>query len=102
MTHDPPLSPEERHGCKSLWFKYRCRSCDHTDWVEDICAYAFPPEKPGGTCVAMCPECGEDFAKDESIEPTESFNHNDSVLVPPLITDFFIFTAPSHTLQSRV
>ena len=26
----------EFNNVPSEWSKYRCRSCDHTDWVEDI------------------------------------------------------------------
>ncbi len=59
---DPWMGPSE-------WFKYRCRSCDHADWVEDIGVDAFPPEEPGGFPVLMCPACGGDFACDTSMPP---------------------------------
>jgi len=50
----------------SQWYSYRCLSCDHTDWVEDIIVDAFPPERPGGFPVVYCPECNGDFKCDES------------------------------------
>ena len=54
----------------SEWYKYRCRSCDHTDWVEDIVVDAFPPAEPEGFPAIVCPECGGDFRCDTS-EPTK-------------------------------
>jgi hypothetical protein len=42
------LSGENPWTEPSEWYSYRCRSCDHTGWVEDIGVDSFPPEKPGG------------------------------------------------------
>ena len=64
--HDERAQFEDWNG-PSEWFKYRCRSCDHSDWLEDIVVYSFPPEKPGGLPVLDCPECGGDFAWDDSV-----------------------------------
>ncbi len=36
----------------SEWYKYRCRSCSHADWVEDIVVDAFPPVEPEGAGAA--------------------------------------------------
>ena len=55
----------------SSWYKYRCRSCDHTDWIEDIVVDAFPPTEPGGFPAIVCPECGGSFLCDTS-EPVKS------------------------------
>ena len=63
--------------CPSKWFRYRCRSCNHADWVEDIVVDAFPPEGPGGFPVVLCPECGGDFACDRSVPPKHSFENPD-------------------------
>jgi len=46
----------------SEWFKYLCRSCNYTEWVQDIVVYGFPPEKPKGTPVLDCRECGGELA----------------------------------------
>ena len=70
--HSNPTVPTQALDQGSEWFKYRCRSCDHSEWVEDIVVYAFPPEKPGGTAVVMCPECGQDFAADPKTPPIRS------------------------------
>ena len=53
----------------SEWFKYRCRSCNYIEWVEDIVVNAFPPEKPGGFPVIVCPSCGKSFRHDPSEPP---------------------------------
>ena len=55
----------------SSWYKYRCRSCDHNEWVEDIVVDAFPPTEPGGFPEIVCPECGGSFLCDTS-EPVKS------------------------------
>jgi hypothetical protein len=65
--HDNTNFQDEPWMGQSEWFKYRCRSCDHSDWVEDIVAHSFPPEKPGGLPILYCPECGGDFAWDDSV-----------------------------------
>ena len=54
----------------SEWYKYRCRSCSYSDWVEDIVVDAFPDVEPEGFPAIVCPECGGDFRCDTS-EPTK-------------------------------
>ena len=61
----------------SEWFNYRCRSCDHTDWFEEIVVTAFPPTEPVGFPAIACPECGGDFLYDPSKPPKYSFEHPD-------------------------
>lgn len=61
----------------SDWYKYRCRSCDHTDWVEEIIIDAFPPTQPEGTPELLCPECQGSFRWDTSTEIIISYNHPD-------------------------
>ena len=56
-----------------LWASYRCRSCDNTDWVEEIILDAFPPTEPGGYPALLCPNCGETFLFDNSISEKRSF-----------------------------
>ena len=67
----PPTDPpnEDPWTGPSQWFNYRCRSCNHIDWVEDIGALAFPPEYPGGCAVLQCPQCGGDWAWNDAIPP---------------------------------
>ncbi len=60
------------HGPK-IWAKYRCRSCDHTDWIEDIILDGFPPSEPGGYPALICPECEGTFLSDPSIPEKRSF-----------------------------
>ncbi len=67
---DPWTEPSE-------WFSYRCRSCNHTGWVEDIGVDSFPPEKHGGVPILQCPECGGDWACDTSIPTKRSFSQPD-------------------------
>jgi len=38
----------------SHWYNYRCRSCEHRDWVEDIIVDGFPPTEPGGCPALIC------------------------------------------------
>jgi predicted RNA-binding Zn-ribbon protein involved in translation (DUF1610 family) len=52
----------------SEWNKYRCRSCRHADWVEDIIVDAFPPVEPEGFPAIECPECGDNFRCNTSEE----------------------------------
>jgi hypothetical protein len=59
----------------AAWYFYRCRSCDHTDWVEDIAFFAFPHAKPGEGPVLCCPECGGEFVLDPSKPQKLSFDH---------------------------
>ena len=59
------------------WYNYRCRSCDHTDWIEDIVVDAFPPVEPEGAPALICPECGGDFRYDTSVETKHSRQHPD-------------------------
>jgi hypothetical protein len=67
---DPWMGPSE-------WFRYRCRSCKHADWVEDIGVDAFPPSEPGGFPILLCPECGGDFVCDTSEPPKRSKSRPD-------------------------
>jgi hypothetical protein len=59
------------------WVKYRCRSCDHTDWIDEIIVDAFPPTEPGGFPALACPECGGDFLNDPTEPPRDSVEHPD-------------------------
>ena len=61
----------------SSWYKYRCRSCSHTDWVEDIVVDAFPDVEPEGFPAIVCPECGGDFRCDTSEPVKHSRQHPD-------------------------
>jgi len=61
----------------SSWYKYRCRSCSHTDWVEDIVVDAFPDAEPEGFPAIVCPECGGDFRCDTSEPMKHSRQHPD-------------------------
>ena len=61
----------------SEWYKYRCRSCDHADWIEDIIVDAFPPIEPGGYPALTCPECGGQFLCDTSQPEIRSFTKPD-------------------------
>jgi len=61
----------------SEWAKYRCRSCDHADWIEDIIVDAFPPTEPGGYPALICPECGGQFLCDASQPEIRSFTKPD-------------------------
>jgi len=76
-----PLRPEEIEdpwmSGPSDWYKYRCRSCDHTDWVEDIVVDAFPPVEPEGVPALICPECGGNFRWDNSKQIKSSRQHPD-------------------------
>ena len=58
----------------SHWYSYRCRSCNATDWVEDIGVDAFPPTGPGGCPTLECPTCGGDFVYDTTIPVKESYS----------------------------
>ena len=58
----------------SQWYKYRCLSCDHSLWVEDIIVDAFPPERPGGFPVILCHKCNGRFKCDESVHAISSFS----------------------------
>ena len=63
---DPWIGP-------STWYNYRCRTCDHVDWVEDIIFDAFPATPPSRGPLLYCPECGRDhFVWDESTPPRQS------------------------------
>ena len=58
QTMSRPMDSNQSKPAQALdqgseWFSYRCRLCDHSEWVEDIVAYAFPPEIPGETAVVM-------------------------------------------------
>jgi hypothetical protein len=57
----------------SQWYNYRCRSCEHRDWVEEIVVDAFPPTEPGGCPALICPECGEMFLYDLSVPVRTSY-----------------------------
>lgn len=70
-------NPDLPFSAPSQWYKYRCLSCDHADWVEEIVVDAFPPEKPKGFPVLYCPECNGDFKRDESILPVSSYSNPD-------------------------
>jgi len=51
----------------TTWYSYRCCSCGHADWIEDIIVDAFPPTEPGGCPELICPECGGQFLSDASV-----------------------------------
>ena len=51
----------------TTWCNYRCRSCDHADWIEDIIVDAFPPTEPGGCPELICPKCEGQFLRDPSV-----------------------------------
>ena len=73
-----PLEPQEADEPwtgPSEWFKYRCRSCAHTDWVEDIVVDSFPPAEPGGLAAIVCPKCGGRFRYDPSEPVKRSLQH---------------------------
>jgi len=72
--------PDEPFTGPSDWYKYRCRSCNHTDWVEDIVVDAFPPDAPGGCPPLVCPECGESFSYDSSEPIKRSLQHPDHTI----------------------
>jgi len=57
----------------SHWYNYRCHSCEHRDWIEDIVVDAFPPTEPGGCPALICPECGGTFLCDPSIAEQKSY-----------------------------
>jgi len=61
----------------SSWYKYHCRSCSHTDWVEEIVVDAFPDAEPEGFPALVCPECGGDFRCDTSVPVKRSRQHPD-------------------------
>ena len=71
--NDPPpdLDPGEDlpWTAPSEWYRYRCRSCDYAEWVEDIVVDAFPSEPDGTPALLGCRECGKLMAHDLS-EPT--------------------------------
>ena len=64
------------HGPRE-WAKYRYRSCDHADWIEDIIVDAFPPTEPGGRPELICPQCGRPFVCDTSVPEIRSFTKPD-------------------------
>lgn len=57
----------------SHWYNYRCQSCDHRDWAEDIVVDAFPPTESSGCPALLCPECGGQFLWDASVPEQESY-----------------------------
>lgn len=57
----------------SHWYNYRCHSCDHRDWVEDIIVDGFPPTEPDGCPALICPECGGEFLWNASIPQQQSY-----------------------------
>ena len=63
----------------SDWYKYRCRSCNHTDWVEDIVVDAFPPVEPEGFPAIVCPKCSGPFRYDPSVPVKRSLQHPDHI-----------------------
>jgi len=69
--------PDEPWTGPSDWFKYRCRFCDYTDWVEDIVVAAFPPAEPEGLAAIVCPQCGGPFRYDPSVPVKSSLQHPD-------------------------
>ena len=71
----PPTDFEDPWIGPSTWYNYRCRACDHANWVEDIIFDAFPPTKPGGGPLLYCPECGGEFMWDESKPPKLSLDN---------------------------
>jgi len=77
--NDKPLEPpaDEPFTGPSDWYKYRCRSCDYTDWVEDIVVDSFPPAEPEGFPAIVCPECGGSFRYDASEPVKRSRQHPD-------------------------
>jgi predicted nucleic acid-binding Zn ribbon protein len=67
MLQDRPWeAPQE-------WYRYRCLSCSHTHWVEDIIVDAFPPVEPGGCPELICPACGGRFLRDPSVAQIASY-----------------------------
>ena len=62
-----PWKDEAPWNEPSEYFKFQCRSCDYSGWVEDIMFYAFPPSKPGDGPKLTCPECEGDFIFDKSV-----------------------------------
>ena len=77
--NDKPLElqTDEPFTGPSDWYRYRCRSCSHTDWVEDIVVDAFPPVEPEGFPAIVCPECRGNFRCDTSEEVKRSLQHPD-------------------------
>lgn len=61
----------------SEWYRYRCRSCNHTDWVEEIIVDAFPPNGPGNCPIVQCPKCGGSFCCDPNVPTKHCFGHPD-------------------------
>ena len=57
----------------TVWAHYRCRSCDYSDWIEDVVVDAFPPTEPGGYPALGCPNCGGSFLCDTSVPERRSF-----------------------------
>ena len=54
----PPTDFEDPWIGPSTWYNYRCRTCDHVDWVEDIIFDAFPATRishraGGRSCIAQ-------------------------------------------------
>ena len=56
----PPTDFEDPWIGPSTWYNYRCRTCDHVDWVEDIIFDAFPATPPSRGPLLYCPDCGRD------------------------------------------
>ena len=67
MLKEMPWQPPK------VWFNYRCPSCDHTDWIEDIIVDAFPPNGPGRAPILICPNCHGTYFRDTSVAEIESY-----------------------------
>ena len=79
MTDPNPPYHGRREGqdipfqAPTTWYKYRCRSCEYTDWIEDIIVDAFPPTEPGGCPELMCPNCEGQFLADPFVAEITSY-----------------------------
>ena len=81
MTRPPPNELDPTDGPwtgPSEWYRYRCRSCNHRDWVEEIVVDAFPPDGPGDCPILECPNCGGNFCCDPEIPTKHSLSHPDA------------------------
>ena len=71
-NHDqqtPDLDGDGPWTAPSVWYRYRCPSCDYAEWVEDIVIDGFPPQPDGSPTLLHCRECGALMSTDPS-EPT--------------------------------
>ena len=80
MSHQRNMDPPPETGTDypftdpSEWYLYRCRSCDYTEWVEDIVFDAFPPAAPGDGPVLVCRECEKNMRWDRTTPTRYSFD----------------------------